>query len=473
MIDVLLVNPPNPTDRYASGQDMPPDGMLLVAAVLEQAGYDVGVLDLEFGDQDVTATIEQERPHVVGIAGTSVARFSAFEIARTAKKTDPNLLVVYGGTHASFTAQDTLDHVPEIDVIVRGEGEISLLELVVAAKANADDFSKILGISYRENGGVIHNGNRPRIKDLDTLPLPARHLVDMGRYRLQLDLINKPAMSLLTSRGCPFKCSFCSASAMFGNPVAYRSAKSVVDEMEHLLEKYGIWGFKVFDSTFTLSRSHAESVCEELIRRGINVLWECEIRVDTVNPSLLEKLKAAGCYLIDYGIESASQQMLRRMKKAITLEQVENVIKWANQIGLRQKAFFTIGHIGETPEDAMCTVEFIRAHLTDITQMGTSVGIRIYPGTELEQFAFDQGLLSDFSWSEPFEDARNTMLNAPTTIPLLIQPGLGHEELLAINRRILSQKARSPLFMLRKVFHSHSKADMRRYLKNLRKLIRL
>lgn len=472
MSDVLLINPANTLDRYGAAKEMAPLGMLSIAAVLEQHGYDVRVVDLEFGTADIGAVVEEAHPVLVGIGGTSTTRFNAFDVARTVKRISRRIVTVYGGSHATFTAQDTLEHVPEIDIVVRGEGETATLD-VVECLASGESLHKVKGISWRCDGGIIHNASAPRIQNLDALPFPARHLVDMGAYDLRLDLLGKKAASIITSRGCPVNCSFCSASAMFGRTVTYRSAENVVNEIAHLMKGYDVGGFKIFDSTFTISRRHVEAICDELIRRGLTIPWECEIRVNTVDPPLLQKMKAAGCYLVDFGIESASEKVLKGMHKGITLAQAEQVIQWTRDLGIAQKAFFTIGHLDETPEDADETLAFIQRNLKRITRPSVGVGIRIYPGTEVEREALARGYLRGFRWSQPYDEERNHLLDVPSNIPVLIQPQMGFQELLELKRRALVVQGSSPVFVLRRVLRAHSAADLKKYARSLTKVLRL
>ena len=472
MAEVLLINPPNRLDEYSTGKEMVPLGLLSVAAFLEQSGHSVAVLDLEFENLDAAKTIEAEKPKLVGIAGTSATRFEAFELARIAKRCNPEIATVYGGCHATFTAQDTLDHVPEFDAVVRGEGEETTAELL-AALAGGHDFAAIQGLSFRHDGQVIHNESRPRIKDLDRLPFPARHLVDLSGYKLKLDPINQKAASIITSRGCPINCSFCSASFMFGKTLTRRSAKNVVDEMELLLKQHGVGGLKIFDSTFTLIPKHAEDICNEILRRGLDFPWECEIRASNITFELLQKMKQAGCYLVDFGIESASERVLQRMNKGITMTQVKKVLDWTNTLGIQQKPFFTFGHIEETTEDAQMTLDFIKDNLGRMAMPSIGVGIRVYPGTEVERFALSHNLLPGFAWSQPYHEERNKFLNTSTNIPILIQPQMGFAELLSIKQKTLALQSANFAFVVRRISKAHSWADLKKYARFFVKMIRL
>jgi radical SAM superfamily enzyme YgiQ (UPF0313 family) len=254
--------------------------------------------------------------------------------------------------------------------------------------------------------------------------------------------------------------------------VTYRSSKCVVDEMEYLLKKYDISGFKIFDSTFTINKRHVESICDEIISRGLTFPWECEIRVSGVDKSLLEKMKRAGCYLVDYGIESLSPKVLKLMHKGINRKQIDDVLGWCHELGIQQRAFFSFGHIGESMEDAEMTLNFIREHLNQLSLLSIGVGIRIYPGTEVEKYALVNKYLENFSWSLPYRCEKNVLLNLPENIPTLIQPQFGWGELYEINRQVLSLQASNPRFILRRMVKSHSKEDLKRYMKILRRYLK-
>jgi radical SAM superfamily enzyme YgiQ (UPF0313 family) len=412
---------------------MVPLGLTWIASVLEEHGRSVRIVDANIEDIDIQKTIEEHRPVIAGIGGTTVVRFDSFKIARLIKEVDPSLLVVYGGPHATFTAEDTLHHIQHIDIVVRGEGEYTMLELVnrVLAKRDYDD---ILGISYRRNGRICHNSPRPRIKDLDSLPMPARHLLDMNEYRMDMPFLeNITAFSVMSSRGCPIGCVFCSASALWGPKYTRRSPQKVLDEIQLLADQYGISGIKFFDSTLTLDKGHILGICDEFLRRQLNMFWECEVRADTVSYDLLSRMREAGCYYIDLGVESGSPRILKTIHKGITLEQMESAITSAYSLGMHIKCFFMTGLPGETLEDAMMTIEFMKKHWEKISPMPLIAPTSIYPGTPVEIFARERGYLPDkFSWSEPFESYpqfQEQGVFAPAPVPILIQPQFGYDEL--------------------------------------------
>jgi radical SAM superfamily enzyme YgiQ (UPF0313 family) len=434
-MDVLLINPKNITSRLRILT--PPLGLASIGCILEKEGLSVSILDLELepNDFDISSYIKTLSPKIIGVSGTSHSRFESFNIANIAKQVSPKIITVYGGCHASFTAVDTLNHIKDIDYIVRGEGEITFLELVRHLILKKGDISNIKGVTYRKNGAVIHNEPRGRIIDLDSIPY-SRHLLKMERYNVKLDFLNLPATSIITARGCPYNCYFCSAGAMFGTVYTKRSPKNIADEIQYCVENFGIKGVKFFDSTFTLIRGHVLSVSEELIRRRINLPWECEISVNSVDKSLLYMMKKAGCYFVDFGVESVSSRVLRGIGKKINTKQVKKVFKWCKELDIKTKVFFSFGHIKETPQDALKTLSFIERY-KDYIDLPTRIwGIRIYPGTRLEKYARDRGLLpKKFSWSEPFSSINEDGFFADS-VPKVIRPSFNIKDFKRVREQI-------------------------------------
>ncbi len=455
MLRNLAVYPRDPDLRYF--EKMPPLGMLWIGGELLRAGYGVEFIDQQVDAREPAQVAEEMRPPLALIGGTSHSRFASFNIASRIKEVSPQTVVVYGGPHATFTADDTLLNIPAIDIIVRGEGEESCRELAdwVGVGGRPGDLQKIKGISYRDNGGIVHNPPRPAIKDLDSLGPPAHELVPMHRYDMKMEYLDDvPGASIMTARGCPIGCTFCSASAMFGKSYRARSPAAVADEVEDLLTNYGARGIKIFDSTFTLSRRHVEGFCAELTNRGINVPWECEIRVDNVDKGLLAKMQKAGCYYVDVGAESGSQRVLDEcVRKKITLEAAENVLRWSQDLGLLTKVFFTLGHPGETYEEAKETNRFIRRNRKYIRLSAYHAGIKIYPGTFIERYAWDNGLMPPaFRWSAPYvNEGQRKLFRAPDNIPILLQPGLGLDELRRLRVGFILMRVSSPRFVFEKL----------------------
>jgi anaerobic magnesium-protoporphyrin IX monomethyl ester cyclase len=454
-VGILAVHPREP--ELPVHEKMPPLGMLWLGGELLRAGYGVEFIDEQVDKRDPAAVAKDLRPALALIGGTSHSRFASFDVASRIKEVSPGTVVVYGGPHATFTADDTLQNIPAIDIIVRGEGEESCRELAdwAAAGGRPGDLRKVKGVSYRDDGGIVNNPPRPAIKDLDVLGPPARELVPMPRYDMKMDYLdNVPGASVMTARGCPIGCTFCSASAMFGHTYRPRSPRAVVDEVEDLISNYGAAGIKIFDSTFTLSRRHVEGFCAELTNRGIKVPWECEIRVDNVDEGLLAKMQEAGCYYVDVGVESGSQRVLDEcVRKKITVGAAEEVLKWTKELALLTKVFFALGHPGETYEEAKETNRFIRRNRKYIRISAYHAGVKVYPGTYVERYAWENGLMpAGFRWSAPYvNEGQRKLFRAPDNIPILLQPGLGLDELRRLRIGFILMRLSSPRFVLEKI----------------------
>lgn len=473
MVDVVYFYPRIPGRVGSYPQEMEPIGLAYLAAFLEAHGYSGRIVDLNVEDVDVRTVIEKENPLATGISGTTPSRFESFRIAREVKEANPLVKTVYGGPHASFTTQDILAHIPEVDVVVIGEGEQTLLELVQAFKEGNSDLSDVLGIAYRRKDGQIYQTPpRPRIVDLDELPFPARHLVQMDKYRLRMEFLdeNIRGAQIITSRGCPYSCSFCSASVLWSRSYRKRSAENVISEIKLLVDRYNAQGLKFFDSTFTIDRSHVLAICAGLQREGLSSIpWECEIRADTVDRELLRSMKEAGCYYIDVGLESASSRILKGIDKRITVDQVAKVLEWAYDLGLYTKVFITFGHPGETVNDVKKTLAFTNEWQDKITKMEPNP-IIIYPGTGVEQYAQQQGYLPEgFSWSEPhYEETNKTLTVSPYDV-VLYQDQLGYSELLRIhNYQRIQKYATNPVNIVKKLMEISSMEDIRSYWNSIR-----
>ncbi len=460
MSEILLIHPKE-GERTFGG--MPPLGLAWIASYLDSKGYYTDLVDMQIDIRSFGDILKESKPKVVGIAGTSHTRYESFKLAREAKEYDKDIFVIYGGSHATFTAEDTLKNIQEIDVVVIGEGEISTLKIIEKVLRNKKDFKVVDGISYRDGDKRVHNKPMDRIESLEILPFPKRNEGDLGKYNLKMDFLDLPAASIMSSRGCPINCSYCSASAMFGVKLTLRSAENVVDEIEYLIKNHGIEGVKFFDSTLTLKRSHIESLCEEIKRRKLKFPWECEIRVNTVDKNLLKTMKSAGCYYVDFGVESASPRVLKAMHKRITIEQVVNVFKWTRELGLLTKVFYTFGHIKETLEDSRITMDFMEKYKDYVTSQGGGVGIKIYPGTQVAAYANEIGCIDkDFSWAAPYHDEKAKFFGGAPHVPLLIQPQMGYDELNQLRYAFIKKKLKDPVGIFKAIKDAWEKENIKK-----------
>ncbi|MEM3441643.1 MAG: radical SAM protein, partial [Candidatus Bathyarchaeia archaeon] len=288
---VTLVNPPTPS---GSTGHLPFAllGLGYLAAVLEKNHYEVDVVDcqvLKLSTEGFKSEIEKRKPDIVGITATTLTYKSGLNLAKIAKEVNPNCLTIMGGPHVTFWDDKALQECPELDVIVRREGEITLLELVQRVEAGKS-FHDLLGITYRKNGQIMRNPDRPYIEDLDSLPFPARHLWPMERLREYEDVLY-----LAASRGCTFWCEFCATVRMHGRKFRMRSPKNIVDELEFLNKTYGVSKFTFCDDAFTVDQARTEALCREIINRKLKIQWNCGTRVDMITKEMLAKMKEAGC----------------------------------------------------------------------------------------------------------------------------------------------------------------------------------
>jgi len=371
---VLLINPAYPLSETPS----PPLGLAYLAGALEAAGATVDILDLVVMPKTadtIAEAIDAFQPDAVGVTAVTMTAESAFDIIREVKQAAPDVLTMMGGPHATFTTAETLAAVPELDVIVRGEGEQTLLDLL-AERRRPGRWATIPGLAFRNGGGIQETAWRKPVDDLDNLPAPARHGLPLGRYRT----LGMP-VSVTTSRGCPFQCAFCVGRRMVGARVRYRQPLRVVDEIE-TLAALGFRQINLADDLFTANPRHCRAICDDIIRRGLHIRWSSFARVDTVSVDLLTRMREAGCHAVSFGMESGNQDILKRVRKKITLKQAETAVTMCRQAGLEAHASFILGLPGETPETLDQTMAFARR----LRDQGLSYGFHLlapFPGTAI------------------------------------------------------------------------------------------
>ncbi len=377
---VLLVNPPYPFEESPS----PPFGLMALAAYLEDKGVIVRIEDYivnPYSIDGVQQVLETFRPDVVGATGVTMNINRSLNILRDYRECDPNIKTVLGGPHVTFDANAILENNSWIDYIVRGEGELTFMEML----ENLDSPSSlehVKGISYRKHGKVHNNPRRAFIEDINILPFPARHLVELSKYRALGFPVN-----LMTSRGCPYSCIFCVGSKMVGRRVRYFDVERVVDEFE-MLSKLKFRQINVVDDLFTSHKKRCIAICRSIIDRGISHPWTAFARVDTVNRELLENLKEAGCTTLCFGIESGNQEILDRVKKKITLEKCRKAVGLCNEVGIDPMTSYILGLPGETPGTVRKTMNFAK-------ELSPNYGYHIlapFPGTEVREKNEEYGL---------------------------------------------------------------------------------
>lgn len=372
---IVLINPPQLT-----GYSQPPMGLALIASVLEREGYPVSILDanaLKLHPGKVAS--QAPEADIVGLTAMTPTVNAAISIARHLKQANPDLTIILGGPHAVLLPEETLATAPEIDVIVRGEGEETFIELLRALEGKRG-LDSISGITYRRNGEIVSAPTKSTQVDLDSLPFLAYHLLPWQRYKPSPPHGRAlPFAAIITSRGCPYKCAYCS-KPVFGSRFRGQSPERVVDEIVYHQRKLGINELAFYDDVFTLNKERAYAIADEIIKRGVKISWSCETRVDLVDKELLRHIKQAGCYAIAYGIESGSPEILATLNKGITLQQAEEAVRLSQEVGLQTIGYFMIGSPGETPETVRQTIDFAKKLKLDFAQFSVTIP---FPGTKL------------------------------------------------------------------------------------------
>ena len=371
----LLINPPY------SFAEVPiiPMGLAYIAAVLERDGNDVQILDLlvsQHTEEKIRNKIEEYQPDIIGITCVTMNYPIASDILRTCKNINKDVTTIIGGPHVTFCPEQTLNEAPWIDIVVRGEGERTIIDIV-----NGKSLDFVDGIAFRSNGIRI-TAERELIENLDDLPFPARHLFPLSKY-LALDC----HCSLVTGRGCPFNCIFCVGSKMGGRRVRFRNIKLIVDEIELALS-YGFKNMNMEDDLLTLNHRHVFTFCDEIMARGLQFNWSIFSRADTVNAELLHRMRQAGCNWMLYGVESGSQKILDTVKKKITLDKIREGVQLAKEADIKVMASFIIGLPGETRETLRESIQFA-------VELNTTWGFNVlspFPGTEVRENAQDYGI---------------------------------------------------------------------------------
>ncbi|MFH0769065.1 MAG: radical SAM protein [Chloroflexota bacterium] len=374
---ITLINPPQFT-KYSQ----PPMGLAQLAAVLEKAGYPVSIIDanaLALAPRDVAS--QAVNSDVIGLTAMTPTINAALAIAGEIKNINPNVSIIFGGSHATLLPEETLNSAPQIDVLVRGEGETVIIELLHVLE-DKRAWGNIGGISYRENGRVINNPVSSGNVDLDSLPFLAYHLLPLSKYKPHPPHGRElPFAAIITSRGCPYRCGYCS-KPVFGQKFRAQNPERVVAEIAYLKEKFGVRELAIYDDVFTLNRDRVYAIAELILKRGLKICWTCETRVDLVDKELLSLMKKAGCYSVAYGVESACQEILNILNKGIALERVEEAVRITREAGLQTIGYFMLGSPGETPETINDTVSLAKKLKLDFAQFAITIP---FPGTELYQ----------------------------------------------------------------------------------------
>ena len=457
----LLILPP--WYRFFNGELKAfPIGLCYIAGSMENAGQNVKVYNADFVDgradfieSDITrkqnlyldilknndhpiwseifSVLKREKPDIVGVSVMTPKYGSSLNIARIVKEYNKNIPVIFGGIHPTVLPDETLKN-RNVDIVVRGEGEKSMVALINAMESGKS-LDKVMGISYISNGNVLHNPDVSYIDNLDNIPFPARHLlIDKEKY--PPDTFGK----IFASRGCPYKCTYCASNKIWTRQVRYMTPERVVDEIEYVMRNYKATNFYFEDDSYTIREKFVERVCDLIIKRDINISWGCETRVNLINSRMLRKMKEAGCNCINIGVESGDDETLRKINKGETVKQIEEAVMILRDNDIMFNAFFMIGFPWETEESIDKTLNFLKVINPNYAIYSI---VTPYPGTELFDLCKEKNILPD--------DIRWDVFNHQSPYMFL-------------SERYSTEKAREIIERVEMVFDEHNKNARRDFL---------
>jgi anaerobic magnesium-protoporphyrin IX monomethyl ester cyclase len=413
---ILLVQPPMTLFPWEMFLPNPPLGLAYLGGYLEEKGHKVEILDAFASGKDkkvqvkdevrvgldwksIAKQVELRKPDVVGINSLFSSQADNMQkVARLVKDHDKDIPVVVGGAHVSSVPREVLSN-HDIDYVVIGEGEETLRALL-ARLERGKPLSDLDGFAYRQDGNVKVIPKTRFIEDLDVLPMPARHLLPMEQYGLGrgAELMRTPSTTMTTSRGCPMHCVFCSIHSVFGWKWRSRSPRKVVEEIELLVNKYGIREIHFVDDNLTLNKKRMMEICDLIVQRGLDIRWAAPngVAIWTLDKELLIKMKKSGCYSLCFGIESGDPDTLKFIGKPINLTSVEKTIKIANQTGIWTHGFFVFGFPYETERSVMNTLSFAVRSDLDLASFFIATP---YPATRLYEIMKKEGMITNEDWA--------------------------------------------------------------------------
>jgi len=450
MTSILCIVPPFDYGGLKSiASKSPPLGMAIIAAYLEQFDYRVKILDayvqaltLEY----IREEIQKTKPEIIFI-GSSTATFpKAIQILEGAKEINPNIITVFGGIHVTNSPTSSLKH-KCVDYLVLGEGELTAKELVdyISGKSNLKK-NEIQGIAYLEEGELHINEKRPLIKDLDTLPMPAYHLLPMDMYKSYgwYD-VGRKFSTMITSRGCPSKCSFCISSKNFNHMWRARSAPKVFEEMKLLYEKYKIRHIYLEDDEFCVNHKRVIELSKMIKDSGMDLIWECLTRVNHVDDELLKSMAEGKCKSILYGAELGYEDGFKKINKTITLDMIKKAVKLTQKYKILAKVTFMMGFPWESKTEIKKTINFAKSLNADVTFFSM---LSPYPGSYIYDEMVSEGLIS-----EP-ENWEGYLIHGSTkksSEPIIRTRYLTAKELAYWNGRAYLELYTQPKYILKKI----------------------
>jgi radical SAM superfamily enzyme YgiQ (UPF0313 family) len=411
MFKALVTNPPWPGDGYGARSSVRwphkrkdkklefPIFLAYTVALLKEAGVQTSFLDGVCDELDIeryAAEVARLEPDFIAMECSTPSIDHDLQSIRRIKALRPGVFMALMGSHATYYHQELLREHPEIDAIIRGEFEITVRETALALR-NGAGLAAVAGLTWRDGAGLRVNPDRPFEGDLDRWPYPDRESIPIEKYQTA-QYQGKKGTFMLSSRGCPYRCTFCLwPGTMVGRDFRARDAEAVVDEMEHLVRQHGVDDIYFDDDTMTIDRERLLRICRLIQERDLKVHWISMGRVDTVDDELLSEMRKAGCDNLYLGVESGSEEILKRLKKGITLDQVTKAFQAARRAGIKTQAFFMLGGPGETKQTLQETIDFAVRLDPDNAQFAAAVP---YPGTEMYEESLRKGYLRATTWED-------------------------------------------------------------------------
>ena len=449
---ILLIYPPSPVlnreDRCQQPTKdlivippLPPTDLMYLAAVAEKAGLEAKINDYS-QNGDYEADLKEFNPDylVVNIATPTLEH--DLDAVKKAKEICPNVITIAKGAAFLTLAERIIKEHNELDFGILGEAENTLKE-ILEGKPKAE----ILGLYYKENDDVKFTGNRPFIEDLDSLPFPARHLVDNNIYRRPDN--NKVQATIKVSRGCPFHCFFCLATPVSGAKVRRRSPENIVAEIKECVEKYNIKNFLFWSDIFNIDKDWTMKLCQAIIDSGLKITWSANTRADTADLEMAEMMYNSGCRLVSIGVESGSQYMLEKMGKKITLNDVRRTVKVFKKAKIRIYNYFVIGLPWETEETVEETIKFAIELNSDFISFYTATPL---PGSRFYDYALEHNL---FDKETSFENAYY--------YPAVNTHNLSRERVFELHKSAIKRFYLRPLYILKMLSRIRSFAEIKNY----------
>lgn len=437
-----------------------PHGLLSIAAVLLKNGYDISICDpyvMEMGHDEFRRYLLKNKFDVIGLGNCFTSQTeNYFLTAKICRKTLPDAKICIGGAHPTIFPEETLRRCPDIDFVIRGEGEFPFLELIRTIENDSAGLSKVQGLIYRNGDGIRVNDPYPGIKSADDIPIFPYHLLPVEKYVPPPSNYKKlPTYGMLIQRGCPYSCVYCD-SRIHGRKLRQMSVQRTIDEIKFLRDKYGMKGIIFHDSIFTINKRWIMEFCRKLIDEKIDIAWTCYTRADAVDEELCRLMKKAGCWSIAFGIESANQESLNLIKKNITVEKIIRGINAVKNAGLEIIGSIILCLPGEDEQMVKKTIHFVKEMDLDVVVFFMPVP---FPGTELFEICKKEGgLVGDIDWKDykQWMDQKN---------PLYINPKLGKDKMLDLYQYAFRTFYLSPKYIWKNLKRIRSLEDVKKYLK--------